>query len=66
MRGSAGGGGNTKERKDKIKEKNEKLNEQRARRAQEEAKAKVEKEKKNEGGIDESAVHPSRRRHVPA
>jgi len=63
---SAGGGGNTKERRAKIQGKNEKLNEERVRRAQEEAKAKLTKgQKKNEAGIDESAIHPSRRRNVP-
>ena len=41
---SAGGGGNTKERRGKIQEKNLKLNEQRVRRMQEEEKAKLEKE----------------------
>jgi nucleolar protein 6 len=59
---SAGGGGNTKDRKMKIKAKNEKLNEERVRRIQEEAKTKA---AKNEGAIDESAIHPSRRTRVP-
>jgi nucleolar protein 6 len=59
----AGGGGNTKDRKDKIKAKNEKLNEERSRRIHEEAKAKAEK---REGGtIDENSIHPSRRTRVP-
>ena len=63
MLNSAGGGGNTKERKEKIKSKNEKLNEERARRIHEEAKAKAEK---REGGtVDESSIHPSRRTRVP-
>ena len=62
--GSVGGGGNTKERKAKITEKNQKLNEERLRKAQEEAKAKL-KGGKKEAGIDESAIHPSRRRNVP-
>jgi len=61
---SAGGGGNTKDRRAKIQEKNQKLNEQRFRRIQEEEKAKLEK-KKESGAIDESAIHPSRRARVP-
>ncbi|KAL2065391.1 hypothetical protein VTL71DRAFT_3061 [Oculimacula yallundae] len=64
---TAGGGGNTKERKGKIEEKNQKLDEQRVRRRQEEEKAKL--TKKAEGTkkdlIDESAIHPSRRGRVP-
>lgn len=70
---TAGGGGNTSHRKEKIRAKNEKLNEERARRAQEEAKAKAEKEKgkgqnggeKAGGGGVEDAIHPSRRGRVP-
>lgn len=61
---TVGGGGNTKARKAKIEEKNERLNEQRVRRLQEEEKAKLAKPKKEEK-VDESAVHPSRRRFVP-
>ncbi|KAI0384374.1 hypothetical protein F5Y04DRAFT_248214 [Hypomontagnella monticulosa] len=64
---TAGGGGNTKFRKEKIKAKNQKLNEERARRAEQEQKARAEeREKKAEksGGI-EDAVHPSRRMRVP-
>lgn len=65
---TAGGGGNTKERKTKIESKNLKLNEERARKTQEEEKAKQAKaaggEKKKEE-LDESAIHPSRRRFVP-
>ncbi|KAI1804781.1 hypothetical protein F4811DRAFT_518393 [Daldinia bambusicola] len=72
---TAGGGGNTSHRKEKIRAKNEKLNEERARRALEEAKAKAEKEKEKAqnggeakkaaaGGV-EDAIHPSRRGRVP-
>ncbi|KAL5328369.1 hypothetical protein ACEPPN_001868 [Leptodophora sp. 'Broadleaf-Isolate-01'] len=64
---TAGGGGNTKERKGKIEEKNQKLDEERVRRRQEEEKAKL--TKRAEGAkkelIDESAIHPSRRGRVP-
>ncbi|KAH7333408.1 hypothetical protein BKA65DRAFT_607604 [Rhexocercosporidium sp. MPI-PUGE-AT-0058] len=64
---TAGGGGNTKERKGKIEEKNHKLDEERIRRRQEEEKAKL--TKRAEGVkkelIDESAIHPSRRGRVP-
>lgn len=71
---TAGGGGNTEYRKERIRAKNEKLNEERARRAQEEIclrdKKAREKEAKNEGGDEKeaaavNAVHPSRRRQVP-
>jgi nucleolar protein 6 len=71
---SAGGGGKTAARRDKIKEKNAKLNEERAQRI------KKEKEKEKEKGEaagndthggktqeqrDEEAIHPSRRSRVP-
>ncbi|TVY28816.1 putative RNA-binding protein [Lachnellula hyalina] len=59
---TAGGGGNTQERRQKIEGKNQKLNEQRFRRIQEEEKVKL--EKKDGGAIDESAIHPSRRARV--
>jgi nucleolar protein 6 len=64
---SAGGGGNTKERKGKIEEKNQKLDEERIRRRQEEEKAKITKraEGVKKDLIDESAIHPSRRGRVP-
>ncbi|TVY57566.1 putative RNA-binding protein [Lachnellula cervina] len=59
---TAGGGGNTQERRQKIEGKNQKLNEQRFRRIQEEEKVKLEKK---DGAVDESAIHPSRRGRVP-
>ncbi|KAI0475816.1 hypothetical protein GGR56DRAFT_639732 [Xylariaceae sp. FL0804] len=71
---TAGGGGNTAHRRDKIRVKNERLAEQRARRAQEQAKAKAgkkagggdkdkkEKEKEDDGGA--GAVHPSRQGRI--
>ncbi|KAI0119710.1 hypothetical protein F4814DRAFT_413051 [Daldinia grandis] len=75
---TAGGGGNTDHRKEKIRAKNEKLDEERARRALEEAKAKAKAEKekgkgkgqqnggeKAGGGGVEDAIHPSRRGRVP-
>lgn len=71
---TAGGGGKTKERQDKIKEKNRKLNEERVRRmvAEEEAKktdggakkVDVESQKEQEER-EEGWIHPSRRAHVP-
>ncbi|KAH8667428.1 hypothetical protein BGZ60DRAFT_528730 [Tricladium varicosporioides] len=61
---TAGGGGNTKDRRAKIEQKNSKLNEERVRKIQEEEKAKWAK-KAEAGGVDESAIHPSRRRFVP-
>ncbi|CAG8982952.1 hypothetical protein HYALB_00003530 [Hymenoscyphus albidus] len=60
---TAGGGGNTQDRRNKIQEKNTKLNEQRIRRLQEEEKAKW--EKKKDQPADESGIHPSRRGIVP-
>lgn len=59
---SAGGGGNTKERRQKIKGKNEKLQEQRVRKIQEDEKTKF--EKREGAAMDESAIHPSRRARV--
>ncbi|KAJ2981546.1 hypothetical protein NUW58_g6663 [Xylaria curta] len=74
---TAGGGGNTEYRRERIRAKNEKLNEERARRAQEEARVRDKKERekaaKNAGGDKADAeekeggahaVHPSRRRRV--
>ncbi|PQE06170.1 hypothetical protein CJF30_00005124 [Rutstroemia sp. NJR-2017a BBW] len=65
---TAGGGGNTKDRRTKIQEKNQKLNEQRIRQAQE-TENKV-KGNKNSGGssaevlADDSGMHPSRRARI--
>ncbi|PQE27781.1 hypothetical protein CJF31_00010046 [Rutstroemia sp. NJR-2017a BVV2] len=65
---TAGGGGNTKDRRSKIQEKNQKLNEQRIRQAQE-TENKV-KGNKNSGGssaqvlADDSGMHPSRRARI--
>jgi nucleolar protein 6 len=73
---SAGGGGKTAVRQDKIKQKNAKLNEERANRMQREEEAKLEKAR-NGGGDkaaaaqaapqqrEEDAIHPSRRARVP-
>ncbi|POS87722.1 hypothetical protein EPUL_000317 [Erysiphe pulchra] len=72
---TAGGGGNTDDRKAKIKSKNERLNEQRIRRIEEEEKAKLKKEEekaklskvplsKAAESSSESNVHPSRRRMI--
>ena len=65
---SAGGGGNTKDRRAKIQAKNTKLNEERVRKIHEEEKAKAEKAMagQKQAAIDESAIHPSRRRMVPS
>ncbi|RYP54694.1 hypothetical protein DL770_010952 [Monosporascus sp. CRB-9-2] len=70
---TAGGGGNTGHRRDKIRAKNAKLNEERARRAAAEAQERAAKKQKklNEGGKDEGEnkeeadIHPSRRGQVP-
>jgi nucleolar protein 6 len=62
---SAGGGGTTKHRKEKIKEKNHKLNEERAQRAQKEEATKSEKQKAEDDQArqqrEDNAIHPSRR-----
>ncbi|RDL36064.1 uncharacterized protein BP5553_06676 [Venustampulla echinocandica] len=60
---TAGGGGNTKDRKAKIQNKNQKLNEQRVRRIKEEEKTKM---GKREAALDESGIHPSRRAQMPS
>jgi nucleolar protein 6 len=69
---SAGGGGKTAARQDKIKQKNAKLNEERANRMQREEEAKLEKAATGGGGggktqeqRDEDSIHPSRRARVP-
>ncbi|KAK4042185.1 hypothetical protein C8A01DRAFT_44833 [Parachaetomium inaequale] len=70
---TAGGGGKTAARQDKIKQKNAKLNEERANRMQREEEAKYEKAAgagaagggKTQEQRDEDAVHPSRRARVP-
>ncbi|RYO88961.1 hypothetical protein DL764_008651 [Monosporascus ibericus] len=70
---TAGGGGNTGHRRDKIRAKNAKLNEERARRAATEAQERAAKKQKKqgEGGKDEGEnkeeadIHPSRRGQVP-
>ncbi|KAI0125067.1 hypothetical protein BJ170DRAFT_636130 [Xylariales sp. AK1849] len=67
---TAGGGGNTDFRKEKIKAKNEKLQGERQRRAVEEEKQKLKKEQERliKGGEQKSGedgIHPSRRAQVP-
>lgn len=66
---SAGGGGKTAARQDKIKTKNAKLNEERAQRMKKEEEAKFEKAINKAGQTqeqrDEESIHPSRRARVP-
>lgn len=66
---SAGGGGKTKQRQQKILEKNEKLQENRKKRIDKEKAAKEAgakpQEKQQQKNIEDS-VHPSRRGRVPA
>jgi len=70
---SAGGGGKTAARQEKIKQKNAKLNEERANRMQREEEAKLEKAGQQDNNTkgktqqerDEDAIHPSRRARVP-
>ncbi|APA07273.1 hypothetical protein sscle_02g020430 [Sclerotinia sclerotiorum 1980 UF-70] len=65
---TAGGGGNTKDRRSKIKGKNEKLNEQRVRQAQAADNPKVSKNKAVDGAqhvlAEDSGVHPSRKARI--
>ncbi|GFN17382.1 hypothetical protein AtubIFM56815_004613 [Aspergillus tubingensis] len=59
---TAGGGGNSKDRKEKIEAKNKKLFEERQRNAKEIQKEKQRLEKVEETGVDDYAhIHPSRR-----
>ncbi|KAF5674936.1 U2B-like nuclear ribonucleoprotein [Fusarium heterosporum] len=63
---TAGGGGKTKKRQDKIKEKNQKLNENRTKRIEREKTAK--EENKGNGDTRQAGadgIHPSRRAHIP-
>ncbi|KAK4248827.1 hypothetical protein C7999DRAFT_13216 [Corynascus novoguineensis] len=68
---TAGGGGKTAARREKIKQKNAKLNEERAHRMQKEEEAKHEKaatataDGKTQEQRDEESIHPSRRGRVP-
>ncbi|KAH6630289.1 hypothetical protein B0J18DRAFT_96287 [Chaetomium sp. MPI-SDFR-AT-0129] len=67
---TAGGGGKTSARQDKIKQKNAKLNEERANRMAREEEAKQEKAAATGSGKtqeqrDQDAIHPSRRGRVP-
>ncbi|KAB8290516.1 hypothetical protein EYC80_010944 [Monilinia laxa] len=64
---TAGGGGNTKDRRSKIKGKNEKLNEQRVRQAQEADNSKVSKSKTTDVQhvlAEDSGIHPSRKARI--
>ncbi|RYP18999.1 hypothetical protein DL765_003582 [Monosporascus sp. GIB2] len=72
---TAGGGGNTGHRRDKIRAKNAKLNEERARRAAAEAQERAAKKQKKQNGDagkdegeskEEADIHPSRRAQVLA
>ncbi|KAL2161307.1 hypothetical protein VTH06DRAFT_8527 [Thermothelomyces fergusii] len=68
---TAGGGGKTATRLEKIKQKNAKLNEERAQRMKKEEAAKQEKgpaataDDKTQEQREEEAIHPSRRGRVP-
>ncbi|RPB19436.1 hypothetical protein L211DRAFT_766191, partial [Terfezia boudieri ATCC MYA-4762] len=57
---TAGGGGTSKDRREKLSVKNEKLNEERKRRAQEEEKLKLEKQAKKAEENGNEGIHPSR------
>ncbi|KAM7183445.1 hypothetical protein V8F33_013587 [Rhypophila sp. PSN 637] len=68
---TAGGGGNTAHRQEKIKEKNKKLDEERLNRMKKEETAKAEKQKANGTAAEpaakpeETGIHPSRLGRVP-
>lgn len=67
---SAGGGGKTKRRQEKIQEKNRKLNENRTKRIEREKNAKEESRANGNANQQqqqhlEDAIHPSRRGRVP-
>ncbi|KAI8722443.1 RRM domain-containing protein [Fusarium sp. LHS14.1] len=63
---TAGGGGKTKRRQEKIQEKNRKLDENRTKRIQREKNAKVEaRANTDQEQHMEDAIHPSRRGRVP-
>jgi hypothetical protein len=63
---SAGGGGKTKRRQEKIQEKNRKLDENRTKRIQREKNAKEEaRANTDQEQHMEDAIHPSRRGRVP-
>ncbi|KAF4952084.1 hypothetical protein FSARC_12716 [Fusarium sarcochroum] len=63
---TAGGGGKTKQRQDKIKEKNRKLNENRTKRIERERIAKDEAKPNGDSRqAGEDGIHPSRRAHIP-
>ena len=64
---SAGGGGKTKQRQQKIKDKNKKLDENRAKRIEREKNPKQENGAgaAKGGSHQEDSIHPSRRARVP-
>lgn len=61
---SAGGGGKTQHRQDKIMEKNKKLDENRAKRIEREKTTKAENASASQQHMEDS-IHPSRRGRVP-
>ena len=65
LNNSAGGGGKTKQRREKIKAKNKKLEENRAKRISKEKAAKDEASSPAATQHMEDAVHPSRRARIP-
>lgn len=62
---SAGGGGKTKQRQNKIREKNIKLDENRAKRIEKEKTTKTESKQQEAQSNMEDSIHPSRRGRVP-
>jgi nucleolar protein 6 len=61
---SAGGGGKTKQRQEKIREKNRKLDENRSKRIEKEKNVKVEKKQEHSNPM-EGSMHPSRMARTP-
>ncbi|KAL6857902.1 hypothetical protein ACO1O0_005348 [Amphichorda felina] len=62
---TAGGGGKTKQRQNKIREKNIKLDENRAKRIEKEKTTKTESKQQEAQSNMEDNIHPSRRGRVP-
>jgi len=62
---TAGGGGKTKQRQEKIREKNRKLDENRSKRIEKEKNVKVEKKQEQHSNPMEGSMHPSRMARTP-
>ncbi|CAN6637675.1 nucleolar protein 6 [Trichomonascus vanleenenianus] len=61
---TAGGGGNTERRRQKVRQRNEKFREELNEKLKEERKAAEKKGNDKNAGNDDDGVHPSRRKHL--